>query len=78
MRNGYYEGEVLPKAQDKLTKQVFTIYEIPVRDLTYSAPGAAAQTLNPHTQVVLYSEKAGARLVDRAFLENPVFFEFVK
>ncbi len=67
-----------PQVYNRFSRQNFYVFELPVEGLEYAPEGSPkVHVLDPKTEVVLYHEKLGGQIVERATLDNKMFFEDV-
>lgn len=67
-----------PQVYNRFSRQNFYVFELPVEGLEYAPEGSPkVHVLDPKTEVVLYHEQLGGQIVERANLENKMFFEDV-
>ncbi|MBR2081489.1 MAG: hypothetical protein IJ876_00505 [Elusimicrobiaceae bacterium] len=75
-----FHGNVVPKAKNLATGNVFRVYEMP-KPLSYYMAGDKNIRLefNPKTHVIVLEEQGSSGgIMQRTELENPQLFEFVK
>lgn len=70
-------GHAVPKAKNLKTGVIRYVYELP-KKLIYAPRYAPVIQLNPHDYVVLFDDNSRGYIVERAKLENPALYEFVK